>query len=139
MEAHGKGAIYCRAFFEQAHGKGTVCRAFLSQAHGKQPMFVVRFSGRRTAKSLCLPCAGSKTHGKGCPTPFGAGAVSCFFFAVRLGKTHGKDCLTCVVRRGAWQRGFTVQNATVRPLPCALTKNARQKVCRAFLGLRGFP
>jgi hypothetical protein len=53
------------------------------------------------------------------------------FFAVRRGKTHGKDYLPCVVRRGARQRVFTVQNATVRPLPCAPMKNARQRVCRA--------
>jgi hypothetical protein len=56
-------------------------------------------------------------------------------FAVRRGKTHGKRCLPCVARRGARQRGFAVQNATVRPLSCAPTKNARQRVCRAFFGL----
>jgi hypothetical protein len=54
------------------------------------------------------------------------------FFAVHREKTHGKDYLPCVVRRGARQRGFTVQNATVCPLSCAPTKNARQRVCRAF-------
>jgi hypothetical protein len=54
------------------------------------------------------------------------------FFAVRHGKTHGKDYLPCVVRRGARQRVFTVQNATVRPLPCAPMKNARQRVAVRF-------
>jgi hypothetical protein len=39
------------------------------------------------------------------------------FFAVRREKAHGKDYLPCVVRRGTRQRGFTVQNATVCPLP----------------------
>jgi hypothetical protein len=64
-----------------------------------------------------------------------APAPSVAFFAVRHEKTHGKDSLPCVVRRGARQRGFTVQNATVCPLLCASTKNARQRVCRAFLDL----
>jgi hypothetical protein len=62
-------------------------------------------------------------------------------FAMRREKTHGKDYLPCVVRRGARQRRFTVQNATVRPdekltakclpcvfgpLPCA--RGARQSI-----------
>jgi hypothetical protein len=45
--------------------------------------------------------------------------------------THGKVCSPCVIEEGARQREFTVQKATVRPLPCASTKNARQSLCRA--------
>jgi hypothetical protein len=51
---------------------------------------------------------------------------------VRLPVMDGKHNSPCVVRPGARQWDFTVQNATVRPLPCAPTKNARQSLCRAF-------
>jgi hypothetical protein len=78
---------------------------------------------------LCVLCLGARQRA--------SHAVSSrrrqlLFFAVRCEKTHGKDCLPCVVRYGAQQRGFTVHNATVCPLSCAPTKNARQRVCRAF-------
>jgi hypothetical protein len=88
----------------------------------QRALFAVRFSRRRTAKSPLCRAFCSQVHGKEGYTPFGSGAVSCF-------------CLPCVVRRGARQRRFTVQNATVLPLPCAPTKNALQRVCRAFLVL----
>jgi hypothetical protein len=74
-------------------------------------------------------------HGKGCNVPFVGGRRQLLFFAVRLPMTHGKESSPCVVRRGARQWEFTVQIATVCSLPCASMKNARQKLCRAFLGL----
>jgi hypothetical protein len=37
-----------------------------------------------------------------------------------------------VVGYGARQWGFTVQNATVRPLPCVPTKNTRQEFAVRF-------
>jgi hypothetical protein len=46
---------------------------------------------------------------------------------------HGKGHLAVRVRKSARQTSFTVQNATVCPLPCVFGKNARQRVCRAFL------
>jgi hypothetical protein len=46
---------------------------------------------------------------------------------------HGKGHLAVRVRKGARQTSFTVQNATVCPLPCVFGKNARQRACRAFL------
>jgi hypothetical protein len=57
------------------------------------------------------------------------------FFAGRLPVTHDKKSSLCVVIQGARQWEFTVQIATVCSLPCAPTKNARQRLCRAFLGL----
>jgi hypothetical protein len=134
IEAHDKGAIYCRAFSRQAHGNEPCLSCVFREAHGKQPMFAVRFSGRRTANSSCLPCVFSRRTAKGVPRRL-APVPLVVFFAVRRGKTHGKDCLPCVVSHGARQRGFTMQNATVRPLPCAPAENARQRLCRAVLGL----
>jgi hypothetical protein len=49
--------------------------------------------------------------------------------------THDKVCSPCVIEEGARQREFTVQKATVCPLPCASTKNAWQSHCRAFSSL----
>jgi hypothetical protein len=46
---------------------------------------------------------------------------------------HGKGHLAVRVRKSARQTSFTVQNATVCLLPCVFRKNARQRVCRAFL------
>jgi hypothetical protein len=97
------------------------------QAHGKQPMFAVRFSGRRTANNPCLSCVLLPAHGKGCPTPFGAGAVSCF-------------CLPCVVKKHTAKIVYRALSdaahgkgaSPCKMLPCAPTKNARQRVCRAF-------
>jgi hypothetical protein len=90
---------------------------FFALVHDKDLIFAVRFAPQRTAKCVARHFI---------PVP------SVDFFAVHREKTHGKDYLPCVVRRGARQRGFTVQNATVCPLSCAPTKNARQRVCRAF-------
>jgi hypothetical protein len=95
--------------------KQWLCRAFLALAHGKEPS---------------LPCVFSRCTAKGVTRRL-IPAPSVAFFVVRHGKTHDKDYLSCIVRRGARQRVFTVQNATVCPLPCAPMKNARQRVCRA--------
>jgi hypothetical protein len=112
--------------FRKTHGKVT-------KTNSRNSAFAVRFWPWRTAKSLLYRAffPGARQRA--------AHAVSfrrrqLLFFAVRRGKTHGKDYLPCVVRRDARQRVFTVQNTTVRPLPCAPMKNARQRVCRAFLG-----
>jgi hypothetical protein len=102
--AHGKGAIYCRAFCASAHGK-----------------------------ELSLPCVFLPAHGKGRHTLSHPVAVSCFFCRAPW-KTHGKDYLPCVVRRGVRQRGFTVQNATVCPLPCAPDKKRMAKSLPCVLG-----
>jgi hypothetical protein len=94
--------------------------------------FAMHFWPRRTTKISSLSCVllpGARQRVSH------AVCLRCrllLFFAVRREKTHDKDYLPCVVRCGARQRGFTVQNATVRPLPCAPTKNARQRVYRAF-------
>jgi hypothetical protein len=40
------------------------------------------------------------------------------------------------VLKNARQSPFTVQNAAVCALPCVSVKNARQRLCRAFLALR---
>jgi hypothetical protein len=40
------------------------------------------------------------------------------------------------VLKNARQSPFTVQNAAVCALPCVSMKNARQRLCRAFLALR---
>jgi hypothetical protein len=126
-KTHGKvtktnsiNSAFAVRFLPRRTANNPLCRAFFSQAHGKQPS---------------LPCVfltGARQRG--------LHAVwfrrrQLLLFAVRREKTHGKEYLPCVVRRGARQRRFTVQNATVRPLPCAPTKNARQRVCRAFLVL----
>jgi hypothetical protein len=103
-----------RAFFTVAHGKGRLLLCVLDYGTRRRPMIAVCFS----AGACCL-----------------APAPSVAFFAVRREKTHSKDSLPCVIRRDARQRGFTVQNATVCPLPCALTKNARQRICHAYFDL----
>jgi hypothetical protein len=41
-----------------------------------------------------------------------------------------------LVLKNARQNPFTVQNAAVCALPCVSMKNARQRLCRAFLALR---
>jgi hypothetical protein len=89
------------------------------------------FWPRRTAKISSLPCVLLPGARQRVPHAVCLRCRQLLFFAVRREKTHGKDYLPCVVRRGARQRGFTMQNATVRPLSCAPTKNARQRVCRA--------
>jgi hypothetical protein len=112
-----QNSAFAVRFWLRRTAKSPLCRAFLAQVHGKDLIFAVRFAPgarQRVPHAVCLRCR------------------QLLFFAVRLEKTHGKDYLPCVVRRGARQRGFTVQNATVRPLPCAPTKNARQRVCRVF-------
>jgi hypothetical protein len=113
--------------FRKTHGKVT-------KTNSRNSAFAVRFWPWLTANSLLCRAffPGARQRA--------SHAVSSrrrqlLFFAVRRGKTHGKDYLSCIVRRGARQRVFTVQNATVCPLPCAPTKNARQRVCRTFLGL----
>jgi hypothetical protein len=90
----------------------------------------VRSLPRRTAKIPSLPCVFPWRTAKGVACRF-IPAPSVAFFAVCREKTHDKDHLPCVVRCGARQRGFTVQNATMCPLPCAPTRNAWQRVCRA--------
>jgi hypothetical protein len=57
------------------------------------------------------------------------------FLCRALLETHGKDFSPCVVKEGARQCSFTVRYATVCLLPCASTKNARQRLCRAFFSL----
>jgi hypothetical protein len=61
----------CRAFIE-AHDKGAIyCRAFLGRRMAKT-LFAVRFSARRTANSPCLPCvfqAGARQRTYVCRTP----------------------------------------------------------------------
>jgi hypothetical protein len=57
------------------------------------------------------------------------------FLCRALLETHDKDFSPCVVKEGARQCTFTVRYATVCLLPCALTKNARQRLCRAFFSL----
>jgi hypothetical protein len=83
-------------------------------------LFAVRFSPRRTTKGVTRRLA---------PAP------SVVFFCPALWKNARQRLST--VRCQTWRtaKGFTVQNATVRPLPWAPTKNARQRVCRAFYGL----
>jgi hypothetical protein len=71
-------------------------------------MFVVRFP---------------PAHGKGCPTPFGAGAVSCFFFAVRLKKRTAK-----IVYRALSAMAHGKGALPCKMLPCAL--------CRAPFAVR---
>jgi hypothetical protein len=100
-------------------------------------MFAVRFLWRRTAKGSDCRALSMVAHGKGkrLPCVFTYGARQRQKIAVRLPMTHGKESSPCVVRRGARQWEFTVQIATVCSLSCAPMKNARQKLCRAFLGL----
>jgi hypothetical protein len=57
------------------------------------------------------------------------------FLCRALLETHGKDFSPCVVKEGARQCNFTVRYATVCLLPCASTKNARQRLCRPFFSL----
>jgi GH24 family phage-related lysozyme (muramidase) len=72
IEAHSKGAIYCRAFLAQAHDKeGSLSCVFLTGAR-QRGSHAVWFRRRQL-----------------------------LLFAVRREKTHGKDYLPCVVRRGA--------------------------------------
>jgi hypothetical protein len=113
--------------FRKTHGKVT-------KTNSSNSAFAVRFWPWRMAKSLLCRAffPGARQRASHAVSSWRRRLL---FFAVRHGKTHGKDYLPCVVRRGARQRVFTVQNATVRPLPCAPMKNARQRVCRAFLGL----
>jgi hypothetical protein len=96
----------------------------LAQAHGKDLIFAVCFSLRRTAKGVTRRLA---------PVPLVA------FFAVRHEKTHGKDYLPRVVRRGARQRRYYAKCYralfVVRSLSYAPMKNARQRLCHAFYGL----
>jgi hypothetical protein len=113
---HTTKSPLCRTFWASAHGKESIFAVCFFTAHGKEPIFAVRFS-RRTAKGVTRRLILSP---------------SVVFFAVLHEKMHGKDYLLCVVSHGARQRGFTVQNATVCPLSCAPTKNARQRVYRAF-------
>jgi hypothetical protein len=93
---------------------------FCASAHGKESIFAMRFwpGARQRASHAVSPRR-----------------RQLLFFPVRREKTHGKDYLPCVVRRGARLRGFTVQNATVCPFPCAQMENARQRVYRVFYDL----
>jgi hypothetical protein len=118
-------------FMPRRTAKSPLCLAFLASAHGKDAPFAVRFfkvHGKETISAVrFFPGAQQRaSHG------VSSGRRQLLFFTVHREKTHDKDYLPCVVRRGARQRGFTVQNATVCPLPCAPTKNARQRVCHAF-------
>jgi hypothetical protein len=47
--------------------------------------------------------------------------------------THGKVCSPCVIEEGARQREFTVQKATVCPLPCASKKTHGKAFAVRFL------
>jgi hypothetical protein len=97
-----------------------LCRAFLGPAHSKGSFFVVRFSFGAWQRSFHAVCGRHR---------------ELRFFAVRLPVTHNKESSSCVVIQGARQWEFTMQIATVCSLPCTPTKNAQQRLCRAFLGL----
>jgi hypothetical protein len=122
MEAHDKGAIHCRVFFKQAHGKEPCLPCVFRKAHDKQPMFAVRFSGRRTANNPCLPCVLLPAHGKGCPTPFGAGAVSCFWLPCVVKKRTTK-----IVYHALSDVAHGKGASPCKMLPYALCRAPRQK------------
>jgi predicted secreted Zn-dependent protease len=82
----------------------------------------MRLAPRRTAKISPLPCVLLPDARQRVSHAVSSQCHQLLFFAVRHEKTHGKDYLPFVVRRGARQKGFTVQNATVCPLPCARRK-----------------
>jgi hypothetical protein len=86
----------------------------------KVPFFVVR--PIPTARQSPLDAVSS---GAPSVTP----VVSSVTFVCRAPHvTHVKVFSPCVIEEGARQREFTVQKATVCPLPCASTKNARQSL-----------
>jgi hypothetical protein len=120
----------CRAFFIAARGKGRCLLCAFNGGARQRAVIAVRFGLWRTAKVRDYRVFFFRRTAK-IVTRRLTPAPSVAFFTVRREKTHGTGYLPCVVRRGARQRGFTVQNATVCPLPCVPTKNARQRVCRA--------
>jgi hypothetical protein len=120
----------CRAFFIAARGKGRCLLCAFNGGARQRAVIAVRFGLWRTAKVRDYHAFFFRRTTK-IVTRRLTPAPSVAFFTVRREKTHGTGYLPCVVRRGARQRGFTVQNATVCPLPCVPTKNARQRVCRA--------
>jgi hypothetical protein len=69
-----------------------------------------------------LPCVLLPAHGKGCSTPFGAGAVSCF-------------CLPCVVKKRTANIVYRALSGAAhgkgaspcKTLPCAICRAPRQK------------
>jgi hypothetical protein len=122
----------CRAFFMAAHGKGQRLLCAFNGGARERVVIAVRFGLWRTAKvrdcrAFFFRCTTKIVIRRLAPAP------SVAFFAVRREKTHCKYYLPCVVRCGARQRGFTVQNATVCPLSCAPTKNTKSLPC--ILGL----
>jgi hypothetical protein len=132
--AHGKGAIYCSTFCSPAHDKDGSLPCVLLPGARQRGLFAMRFLPRRTAKISSLPCVLLPDARQRVSHAIWFRCRQLLCFAVHREKTHGKDYLPCVVRRGARQRGFTVQNATVRhdenrtakrlpcvlgPLPCA--------------------
>jgi hypothetical protein len=106
--------------FRQAHGKEP-CLPCVFQAGARQTG-AVRFSGRRTTKSLCLPCVLLLAHGKGCPTPFGADAVSCFFLPCVVKKRTAK-----IVYRALSDVAHDKVALLCKMLPCALCRAPRRK------------
>jgi hypothetical protein len=98
-----------------------VCHACQREAHDKDLIFAVRLQSRRTTKLVAAVLNG---------LPLGN-----FFFLSCVGYDARQRIFVVHVMLSTRQRSFTVQNFTVYPLSCVLTKNARQRVCRAFLGL----
>jgi hypothetical protein len=160
IEAHGKGAIYCRAFPVQAHGKegslpcvffasarqrtlfavrffhrrtanSPLCRAFFSQAHDKQPSLLCVFSRRRTAKRALCRAFFSRAHGKEGCMPFGSGAVSCFYLPCVAKKRTAKN-----IYRALSDVAHGKDALPCKMLLCALCRAPRRKTHRKGFAVR---
>jgi hypothetical protein len=114
----------CRAFMG-AHGKDAIyCRAFLAQAHVKEGSLTCVFGpGARQRSHLCRVFF-SQAHGEGCHTSFGSGAISCFFLPCVMKKRMAKIIYRALSDVAHGKDG-TMQNATVRSLSCALCHTPR--------------
>jgi hypothetical protein len=69
-----------------------------------------------------LPCIFGQAHGKGCSTPFGAGAVSCFCVPCVTKKRTAK-----IVYRALSDAAHGKGASPCKILPCALCRAPRQK------------